>query len=365
MRVALVSPFNALVPGGISRYVEGLGEALAACGCAVEIVSPGPQPDGPKTVGRRTIDGRGRTVQACSVLRSLARFHPDVVHVHGPWYHLAGAVAFRLLARRSRLVATRHTLPNARFGPAKRLVESALLARCDALAVPSAATAEALEAVADVPVRVPVHVVGAGVTVPEELRDGAAALSSPPHLGTIAVLVYPEKVRGVQDLVAALPDLGAADGGPVLTVVGADALGTIPDELRAAAAAAGVAGRVTFTGALDDPWSVLDGIDLYVHPSRRESLSLAVLEAMARGLPVVATDVGGTREAIRHGIDGLLIPPGDIGAMSAAIRAMLGDASLRGRLGASARRRVIERFGWRRLAERHLGIYRGPASAGR
>jgi glycosyltransferase involved in cell wall biosynthesis len=84
--------------------------------------------------------------------------------------------------------------------------------------------------------------------------------------------------------------------------------------------------------------------DLLVHPSRAETYGMVVTEALARGIPVVATDVGGTREALgtteRFGRPGLLVPPGDAGALAAALRAWLTDDALRRRLrGAAAVRR--------------------------
>ena len=90
--------------------------------------------------------------------------------------------------------------------------------------------------------------------------------------------------------------------------------------------------------------------DLMVLASRAETYGMVLTEALARGLPVVATEVGGVPEAIGYGADGirpgLLVPPDDPTALAAALRAWLGDAELRGRLRQAARERRGSLFGW-------------------
>jgi glycosyltransferase involved in cell wall biosynthesis len=89
---------------------------------------------------------------------------------------------------------------------------------------------------------------------------------------------------------------------------------------------------------------VLQAADLFVLPSHREGLPNAVLEAMAMGLPVVATAAGGTGEVVVDGVTGLLTPPGDPAALGAAMRRLLEDMALRERLVNGARRHLEERF---------------------
>jgi glycosyltransferase involved in cell wall biosynthesis len=119
---------------------------------------------------------------------------------------------------------------------------------------------------------------------------------------------------------------------------------------RDAAFAAGVrhaaSDRVRFTGALVGP--ELDrayaAADVLVLPSYAETYGMVVTEALARGLPVIATDVGGVTEALGHG--GLLVPPGDPAALGSALRAWLADADLRTRLRRAARERRATLRGW-------------------
>ncbi len=110
--------------------------------------------------------------------------------------------------------------------------------------------------------------------------------------------------------------------------------------------------RVRFAGPLSG--RELDrayaAADLLVLPSHAETYGMVVTEALARGVPVVASDVGGVTEAVGHGRDGtrpgLLVPPGDPAALGAALRAWLGDAGLRGRLRRAARERRASLRGW-------------------
>lgn len=103
-------------------------------------------------------------------------------------------------------------------------------------------------------------------------------------------------------------------------------------------------------------------------PSRREGYGVVAREAMAYGRPVVASAVGGLLDAVEDGATGLLVPPGDVAALRAALKELLGDADLRRRLGGAARVRARERFSWDRATELTLAAYRdalgGGAAAG-
>jgi glycosyltransferase involved in cell wall biosynthesis len=126
--------------------------------------------------------------------------------------------------------------------------------------------------------------------------------------------------------------------------------------LRVRAWDGGFGERVEFTGPLigADLDRRYAGADLLVLASRAETYGMVVTEALARGLPVIATEVGGISEALGHGADGIrpgvLIPPEDPVALAAALRSWLGDAGFRGRLRQAARERRESLFGWSRTA---------------
>jgi glycosyltransferase involved in cell wall biosynthesis len=116
----------------------------------------------------------------------------------------------------------------------------------------------------------------------------------------------------------------------------------------------GILGAVRFAGATDDvtPW--LRAADAFVLPSRQEGLSVALLEAMACGLAVVATAVGGTADAA--GDAAVLVPP-DAAALAGALARVLDEPGRARELGGRARRRAVERFGILEVARRHLELY--------
>ena len=141
--------------------------------------------------------------------------------------------------------------------------------------------------------------------------------------------------KGVRELLAALARPEVARLPWQATLAGDGEV----ERYRHEAARLGLADRVTFTGwiAPDAVARELDAADLLVLPSYAEGLPLAILEALAHGLAVIATPVGATAEVIRDGESGLLVPPGDVLALAAALRRVIADPQFRARLGAAGR----------------------------
>lgn len=129
------------------------------------------------------------------------------------------------------------------------------------------------------------------------------------------------------------------------------------ESLQADAAELGVANRVKFLGYSQDVTPLLRRAELFVLPSLFEGLPVSVLEAMAAGVPVIATDVGGTREEIQSGQTGILVPPADPDALAAAISGLLRDPDLALRMAAQAQIRVRQEFSVETMVARTTEIY--------
>ena len=148
----------------------------------------------------------------------------------------------------------------------------------------------------------------------------------------------------------------------------------LAEGIRAEAASRGLAGRVTFTGAVHNVHEYFRMADVFVLPSRREGLPVALMEAMSCELPCVASRLpGATDTLIADGVSGRLVPPGDVAAFSDAVNAMLADQDAAARMGVAARSVVTRHFSAPAIAARWLENYRmalapavsiGPANPG-
>jgi glycosyltransferase involved in cell wall biosynthesis len=118
----------------------------------------------------------------------------------------------------------------------------------------------------------------------------------------------------------------------------------------------GLATRVHFLGFRADAGRVLNNLDVFVVSSRTEGFSLACVEAMACGIPVVATRSGGPESIVVHKESGLLVPPGSPSDLAAAVRTLLDDRELRSRLRDGARRRVVSTFSGARMLEEYRAV---------
>src|SRR5690606_40727857 len=118
--------------------------------------------------------------------------------------------------------------------------------------------------------------------------------------------------------------------------------GPLGQELHSLADALGIADRVFLAGARSDVDAMLPAFDVFALPSLTEGLSIALLEACAAGRAIVASNVGGNPEVIADGVNGRLVAAADGAGLQATLGELLGDATLRARLGAAARRWVEE-----------------------
>jgi glycosyltransferase involved in cell wall biosynthesis len=186
-----------------------------------------------------------------------------------------------------------------------------------------------------------------GVELPRATAEESR--SGPCRLLTVGRLQAP---KDPLTLVRALAEL-ARPGEAVIAGDGPDRP-AVESEVRRL----GLESVVRLAGERNDVEELLAAADLFVLSSRSEGLPLSILEAMAAGLPVVASSVGGVPELVVEGETGLLVPPGDPHALAAAIERLLDDSALRRRLGAAGRTRVSEHFDLASARRAHLDLYR-------
>lgn len=128
-------------------------------------------------------------------------------------------------------------------------------------------------------------------------------------------------------------------------------------QLRERITSLGLQDRIFLPGVFDDVSDLLDAADFFLLPSHEEGMSLSLLEAMAAGLPVIATDIPGNRQLVQSGRNGLLFPVDDVAALQAEIINVIHQPTAAGQLGAAARAEVTEKYSLTAAATRHLELF--------
>jgi sugar transferase (PEP-CTERM/EpsH1 system associated) len=173
-------------------------------------------------------------------------------------------------------------------------------------------------------------------------------------IGTVGRL---DRIKNQQALLEALRVLREHDRGAhrLRLVIAGD--GPLRGELADTVRRLALDDAVWMPGSRADVPSLMRAMDVFVLPSRNEGVSNTVLEAMASGLPVIATRVGGNPELVADGVTGMLYDPGDEGALEAAILRYVAEPRLRREHGLAARRRAIEHFSLEAMVERYGQLY--------
>ncbi|MCL4182966.1 MAG: glycosyltransferase [Burkholderiaceae bacterium] len=133
--------------------------------------------------------------------------------------------------------------------------------------------------------------------------------------------------------------------------------GPLRAQLQAGIDQRGLRDTIRFAGFRTDLPRWLGGLDILAHPADMEGLGVSLLQASAAAVPIVASRAGGLPEAVGDEVSGLLVPPGDVPALVAALRRLLADAGLRRRLGAAGRARILAEFSVETMVEGNLAVY--------
>jgi glycosyltransferase involved in cell wall biosynthesis/ubiquinone/menaquinone biosynthesis C-methylase UbiE len=199
------------------------------------------------------------------------------------------------------------------------------------------------------------------VRSPADIRREFGVPDGAPLVGTVARL---EKVKGVEYFVRAAAGIAgnmAADSVGIRFLVVGD--GSLRGALEDLAAKLNIADKIIFAGARKDVSDLINAMDVYVQPSLNEGMGRTIVEAMYLSRPIVATNVQGIPDLIYDGRTGLLAPPSDPAAIAAAVKKLLADKSLAGRLGKAAYDYASEeveggpRFGARRMIYLYEKLY--------
>ncbi len=272
----------------------------------------------------------------------------DVVHVHSPSVAAEVRPVLRIGAPRVRIVYTEHNRWD-RYATPTRLANRATYG----LDHRTLAVSDDCRSSVTPRLRRRVRTLTHGIDVPAvaahrsdrvEVRRELDIADDIVVVGTVANLRaqknYPLLLRTAAEVTAARPDVRfiAAGQGPL-----EHELARLHDEL-------GLGDRFRFLGFRADVHRVMSAFDLFCLSSDHEGLPVAVMEAKALGLPVVATDVGGLREAVTDGVDGRLVPAGDGGALARALLELVDDPVARTRMGEAAMSSA-DRFGAQRAVD--------------
>ena len=295
--------------------------------------------------------------------RWLAQIEPDIIHTNGFKMHLLGAWT---RPRRTLLFWHIHDYVSPR-----RLMRRLLRpfrGACAAAVVNSKSVAEdlarALPGLRIVPIYNAIDMQRFSPAGARMDLDARAEL--PPaapgtiRVGLIATYAHWKGHKVFLDALARLPQdapvRGYIIGGPIYRTAGSQWTAL---ELQQEAARLGLTGKVGFTGFLEDTPAAMRSLDVIVHASTaREPFGMVIIEGMACGKPVIASQAGGAAELFVDGEDALGHPPGDAAALARQIQRLASDGQLRVRLGTAARAVAVQRFTGERLAGELLSAYR-------
>jgi glycosyltransferase involved in cell wall biosynthesis len=355
--------------GGAGRYLLYLLPQPAFRDLDVAVACPdGELASRLEKAGIRRVSISGRDISfspklAAELVALMGREKPDLVHTHGS---LSGRIAARL--RRIPVVYTKHGLVRMSgqtglppTGPLARFVNknAAKLLADRVIAVSEAVRKELEESgippsmITVIPNGIELRLYKPGARKSSEQQPAGpdkAGICSP-IIGTLCRL-SPEK--GLDTLIDAAKLVITSCPSARFVIAGT---GILEKELQKKILDLRLEPYVRMIGFVDDVPGFLGGLDVFVLPSNSEAIGLAVIEAMASGLPVVATRVGGVPEAVIDGITGLLVPPGQPKALAQAISRLIVDPDLAESMGAAGRKRAETMFDAEAAAERTVAVY--------
>ncbi|HEV2771346.1 MAG TPA: glycosyltransferase family 4 protein [Thermoleophilaceae bacterium] len=356
------------VDGGVFRHVSDLARGLAERGHEVALAAPLAAPPSslpaeliPVPLERSPVPAADARALA-AIVAAIRRTRPHVIHAHSS---KAGALARigRLAAPGVPVIYTPHGYAFAgHFDERLRRVYRGIERVLTPLATRVLCVCEAEQRLAaSLAPAGRTRVVHNGIALPDRPAVcGSAAGGSGSDSPLIVCLTLLRPGKGLETLIDAMPAVVGAHPRARLRIVGEG-----PDRpaLRARIDRLGLDGVVELLGATEQPLDAMRAATVFAHPSWAESFPYALLEAMSLGLPIVATDVGGTREALGDRACGLLVKPRDAAELAQGLNSLLGDREHGAALGTAARTRVAHSLTIDRMIEGIIDVYREVAAA--
>lgn len=354
--------------GGQVRYVVTLATALARRGNTVSIgcrpnslLAQRAEEAGLEAFAEFNFRGGGRLgawrADVRAARRLIREFRPDIVHPSGSQDHWTFALANRLDGRPACLVRTRHNTYPVHNGLSNRLLNlrwtdyqivvceevRAKLARQTAFDASRMCTSHN------------------GVDPNEYHRDEEARASARAEFGyaadhvVLGIAARLNVAKGHVYLFRAAAQLRTEFPQMRLLILGQ---GPLKEDYKKQVAELGLSDNVTFAGFREDIGRCVQAFDVGVQPSIDcEASSFSLMEQMATEIPIVTSDHGGSKEIVRDGVDGRVVPAGTVEPLAGAIRPLVSDPALRRRMGESARQRILDDFSVDALADRTLAAY--------
>ena len=289
------------------------------------------------------------------VQRHLQKGKFDIVHAHLPWAGIVGRLA-ATVARTPLVLYTEHGLSN-RLNSLTRVVNRMSLRLNDVTIAVSADVAKSMRGIPQQRIRT----IPNGIDFQQLVRQPSCRAELLREFGisqddlVIGKIANLSPVKNHETLIQAFAEFQQQHARSALLLVGQ--LRDRQELLQALARRLGVGERVVFTGPREDVCRILSAIDVFAMSSISEGLPISLLEAMARGLPVVCTAVGGIPAVVQAEQHGMLVPVKDPTAMSQAFLRLANDHELRRTMGAAGSRRVREEFDIAKMVQEVERIY--------